>query len=229
MIVTTDADLYSKLRNVLQSGWISLPDSPGYRGTGAPGVMLEELLGLDGKNYDTPDSGKWEIKFHSRSALLTLFHLEAQPKGYLHHLVPRFGWPDSQGRTSFRHTIHGRSDRGFYIVNENNRITVKKDQTSDVEWPYWTHDSLINAFVSKFRRLIVVGGQKRGNQVNYKTAHLYWEPKSTQLIDEIEQGIIAIDFDARTTEGRGLRNHGTKFRIRYDDLHRLYHKNKNFS
>ncbi|AIC11353.1 hypothetical protein D934_08125 [Xylella fastidiosa subsp. sandyi Ann-1] len=41
---------------------------------------------------------------------------------------------------------------------------------------------------------------------------------------------MAIDFDARTTDGSGLglRDHGTKFRINIDDLQHLYGKNKRF-
>ncbi len=224
----TDTDLYARLRGVLKRGWLHLPDYPGYGGTGAPGKVLEELLGIDGGNSDTPDAGKWEIKFHSRSALLTLFHLEAQPKGHMHHMVREFGWRDDKGRTSFRHTIHGRSDRGFYVANESSRITVRNDSVSDIVWPYWTHDSLINAFAAKFRRLIVVKGTKRNNQVRYENAHLYREPQITLLIQAVEHGIVAIDFDARTNNGRGLRNHGTKFRIRYDNLRHLYHRRQKF-
>ena len=229
MTILRDAELYSRLRGLLQSGWMDLPDEPGYRGTGAPGKMLEYQLGLDGSNYDSPDSGRWEIKFHSGSALLTLFHLEGQPRGHMNLLVRRFGWPDKNGRTSFRHTIHGQSDRGFYVVNEGNRIIVRNDADENFEWPYWTHDRLINAFVAKFRRLIVVHGSKQRGRVRYNTAKLYWEPQTTSFVQAVQQGVIAIDFDARTTEGRGLRNHGTKFRVRYEDLYQLYHRYNDFA
>ncbi len=42
---------------------------------------------------------------------------------------------------------------------------------------------------------------------------------------------MAIDFDARTTDGSGLglRDHGTKFRINIDDLQHLYGKTSDFS
>lgn len=228
MSVVTDADLYARLRSVLKRGWIQIPDYHGYRGTGAPGTMLEELLGISGGNLDIPDAGKWEIKFHTRSSLLTLFHLEAEPKGHMHHMVRRFGWPDAKGRTSFRHTIHGRSERGFYVVNESNRITVRNDSVSDMEWPYWTHDKLINAFAAKFRRLIVVKGKKRDGKVKYEQAHLYWEPQITMFVEAVEKGFVAVDFDARTKNGRGLRNHGTKFRIRYEHLRHLYNNRQKF-
>ena len=200
---------------------------PADQGTGTPGLFLEKLLGLQVSNLDTPDAGKWEIKYHSGSTLLTLFHLEAQPRGHMHQMVREFGWLDNDGRTSFRHTIHGQSKRGFYVTNESGRITVRNDTISDIEPPYWTHDALLNAFASKLRRLIVVKGTKKKTEVKYESAHLYWEPKITMFIEAIEKGIIAIDFDARTEDGReGLRNHGTKFRIKRDSLNDLYSNNK---
>ena len=93
---------------------------------------------------------------------------------------------------------------------------------------YWTHDKLINALASKFCRLIVVKGRKKDDHVRCDLAHLYWEPKTTMFIEAIQRGIIAIDFDARTNNGRGLRNHGTKFRVKYDDLRYLYGHRKKF-
>ena len=217
-----DREVFARVRSVLGRGWVETADYR-YGGTGAPGNILEELLGIDGQNFDTPDAGRWEIKFHSGSALLTLFHLEAQPRGHMHHMVREFGWRDSRDRMSFRHTIRGRSDRGFYVYGETDRITVRNDDTSDMVWPYWMHDDLINAFVSKFRRLIVVSGVRGRGMVRYDRAHVYREPQAGLFIEAIVGGIVAIDFDARTNNGRGLRNHGTKFRIAYDDLESLYH------
>ena len=141
----------------------------------------------------------------------------------MHHMVREFGWRDSQNRISFRHTIRRRSERGFYVHNDVDRITVRNDGSSDMVWPYWMHDDLINAFISKFRRLIVVKGTRKKDMVRYDTAHIYREPQSRLFIEAVERGIVAIDFDARTNNGRGLRNHGTKFRVAYDDLDRLYH------
>jgi len=224
MNVVKDRELYDRLRSVLERGWVRLPDYPGFRGTGGPGLVLEDMLGLKNANSDTPDAGKWEIKFHSRNALLTMFHLEAQPKDHMHIMVRTFGWLDNKGRTSFRHTIRGRSSRGFYVANESNRITVRHPDEADVIWPYWSHDDLVNAFAQKMRRLIVVKGRKRKqpDEVCYERADLYWDPRTLLLPNLIEQGVIAIDFDARTNNGRGLRNHGTKFRISMDDIGKLY-------
>ena len=105
---------------------------------------------------------------------------------------------------------------------------MRNDRVSDIVWPYWTHDKLLNALASKFRRLIVVKGTKRSGRVRYDTADLYWEPLTTLFAEAVAQGIVAIDFDARTTTGKGLRNHGTKFRIRLADLNHLYHQQRKF-
>ena len=226
----SDNELFARLRNILTQDWIKIPEDHGYGGTGAPGKVLEELLGVNGGNSDTPDAGKWEIKFHSRSSLLTLFHLEGEPKGHMHQMVRKFGRKDDNGRLSFRHTLYqGKSSRGLYIANESNRITVRHRDVSDIVWPYWTHDKIVNAFASKFRRLIVVKGNKKNGYVRYEVAHLYEEPAITMFIEAIEKGIVCIDFDARTKNGRGLRSHGTKFRIKLENLKHLYNSHKKFT
>lgn len=226
----SDSDLSERLQEILDAGWFEIPNIAGYGGTGGPGKVLEELLELNNSNFDTPDAGRWEIKFHSGTALLTLFHKEARPKRHLYKLIQDFGITDSRTRRSFRHTIKGKSPKGFKVINREGRIIVRHKSLDESEWPYWTHDTLINAFASKLRRLIVVAGLKGANprRVRYNTAHLFWEPQITLLADAIESGIVAIDFDARTTDGKGLRNHGTKFRIKYDDLQHIYHQHSQF-
>ena len=48
------------------------------------------------------------------------------------------------------------------------------------------------------------------------------------ICQAIEDGIIYIDFDARTKEGKGsaLRDHGTKFRIHIDNIGVIYENNQ---
>jgi hypothetical protein len=227
-----DNAFFNKLREVIDNGWYVIPEDTGYGGTGGPGLLLEDLIGIDRNNRDGPDSGVWELKFHSGKSPLTLFHLTPQPKGVMHEFVRGYGWPDLKGRTSFRHTIWGSSSRGFKIANDVNRIIVRNEgPVADIKItpPYWAHDNLMNAFVYKLRRLALVHGTKRKGKVRYEYARLYWEPKITDFISAIERGLIAIDFDARTNlSGMGLRDHGTKFRIKIEDLSSLYLKNEKF-
>ena len=158
-MILTDKQLFENIREVIARGPIPIPTTKGYGGAGGPGKLLEELLGISGGNWDTPDAGKWEIKFHSGSAPITLFHKEAEPSGYMKKLVSKFGILDEKGRLRFRHTIYNTSPRGFYVVNASEKIIVKRDSLHSGEWPYWSHDTLINAFIAKLRRVLVMPGK----------------------------------------------------------------------
>ena len=233
--IMSDSDILEKLQDVIAKGWHALPDK-GYGGTGGPGMYLEKLLGLEMNNSDTPDMGKWELKYHGAKSknLMTLFHLEAKPQGYLNMLVPEFGIPRDDGITSFRQTIRGsKSSTGLIAGNLGESIMVSHPARTDINadlWPRWTHDEILNAFASKLRRLITVSGEKNGNQVRYLKGHAHQNPKSSRLISMVVDGIIAIEFDARTQPGKtSLRNHGTKFRIPVRDLDKLYAKSDSFT
>lgn len=229
----SDADIFGRLRDVIARGWLDIPRK--YGGTGAPGMYLEFLLGLEANNSDTPDTGKWELKYHSEKGTgrMTLFQLEATPKGYLEFMVHKFGILRDDGIKSFRHTIHSQnSNKGLVVTDFNGSIVVSHPNHPEVnehKWPRWEHDDIINAFVSKFRRLITVSGRTRsadnGRQVKYLTGHAHEDLRSTKLISMIVDGTIAIEFNARTKlQKTSLRNHGTRFRIPVKDLGKLYSK-----
>lgn len=216
---------FKKIEEILKAGTWIFPDKGKYNGSGAPGRYLEDLLGIKENNADSPDLNDWEIKFHGGSSLLTLFHKDPEPRGIIRTLVHDYGWDDGKGRISFRHTIGGESTRGFNVVNEIDRIVIRNNQ-KDGAVPHWTHNTILNALSSKLRRLIVVEGEMHLNprRVTYREATAYWEPDITGFSKAIADGVIYVDFDARTQKGRGsaIRNHGTKFRIKIEDLPKIY-------
>ena len=61
--MSADEELFARIRAAISRGWINVPEEYGYGGTGGPGRILEELLDAEGGNLDTPDAGKWEIKY----------------------------------------------------------------------------------------------------------------------------------------------------------------------
>jgi len=80
----------------------------------------------------------------------------------------------------------------------------------------------------KLRRLVSMEGQRAGNKVRYYKAELFEDMHLTNLAQDLVNGRIAIDFDVRemTPGSKGLRNHGTKFRVSPKNLHRLHHKHQ---
>lgn len=215
--------VFPKVKEILDCGWIEVPDQ--FRGNGAPGNTLEYLLNVDENNLDSPDLLDWEVKFHGGNSLITLFHKTPLPRGVMNKLVDRFGWDNDRGQISFRHTIKGRSERGFYIVGEDDKIKVK--HVSEPEFvPYWDYNTILNALGAKLRRLILFEGvyDSENRRVDYQKATAFWDVDLIKFSRSIQEGTILIDFDARTKQGRGssLRDHGTKFRINIKDIGSLY-------
>ncbi|MBT98472.1 MAG: hypothetical protein CL902_07585 [Dehalococcoidia bacterium] len=62
----------------------------------------------------------------------------------------------------------------------------------------------------------------QGRTVWYESAEAFREVRSTGLIRALVDGTVCIDFDAYLRESGGIRDHGTKFRIKSENLSNLY-------
>lgn len=224
----TKIQMKARLKEIIAAGWLEMSGGPrSYNGTGGPGNYLEDLLGLTSGNQDIADCIGWEVKFSTlKTGLITLFHKEPEPAGILRYMVSKYGWKDKYGRLSFRHTIHGQSDR-FMVVDDAASIIVRP-LAGNGPVPTWTHDTLLNIAGGKLRRLVSMVGRRSGDNVKYEHAVLFEEMHLTDLVHNLTSGRIAIDFDVREMKAgsKGLRNHGTKFRVSPKDLHHLYHKHQ---
>ncbi len=223
----TDKDLFERLNQLLQVGSYSVSDFGGWRGDGTPGFVLETLLGFDPTNKDGPDSGRWEVKFHSGSSPLTLLHKTPEPKGVIRELIEQFGWAGKSGDLSFRHTLWKSSTRGFSVVVESDKVEISHPD-ANFAMPFWSYDTLTNAFIFKLRRLIVVHGKKSKSKgtVSFHQAQILQEPKIADVFEALSNGMMAVDFDAKIRSDGSLRDHGTKIRIKISDLTKIYAKSK---
>jgi hypothetical protein len=70
----TKKELFARMLEIVRGGPYKMPTKR-YSGTGAPGIYLEDLLGLSATNKDIPDSLGWELKYYTpKTNLITLFH-----------------------------------------------------------------------------------------------------------------------------------------------------------
>ncbi len=201
-------ELFRRLAEIIEGSPYTMPEEK-YTGTGGPGLYLEDLLELTTGSADIPDSMGWELKYYTdKTSLITLFHKEPQPAGVIRYMVSRFGWKDRKDRLSFRHTIGGRSDR----------FRVDADSS--------TEDDILSAAGAKLRRLVLVRGKRNGQEVSFDRIDCFENLQLSFFIYEVVTGCVKIDFDAResTPGSKGLRNHGTKFRVSPNDICRLYAK-----
>ena len=52
---------FKKIAEILKTGTWVFPDESKYNGSGGPGRLLEDLLGIKANNADSPDLAAWEI------------------------------------------------------------------------------------------------------------------------------------------------------------------------
>ncbi|MBU1661352.1 MAG: MvaI/BcnI restriction endonuclease family protein [Chloroflexi bacterium] len=167
-------------------------------------------------------------------------------------LLPKFGWPHSEAgekysseEMSFRQTINGmsRSDRGFMVVVDraNRKVLISFDSTAidirHAHWrdmvnariglnelspqPYWGFDDLEHKAGTKLLNCFFVQAESKREKgqmfFRYSKISILQRFKLDGLLKGIEQGFVYVDFDARTGH-----NHGTKFRLRRNNLPELY-------
>lgn len=167
-------------------------------------------------------------------------------------LLPKYGWRHADAGSlypetemSFRQTISGftRSDRGFKVVIDNpeRKITISFDSTAVAvhhsEWlesvskrvglseispqPYWGFDDIFHKAGTKLLNTFYVLAESKVVD-GFEYFHYTRILKLTQFsldgwLDAIYAGCLYVDFDARTGH-----NHGTKFRLKQNELPRLY-------
>ncbi len=148
---------------------------------------------------------------------------------------------------SFRQTIHGlsRSDRGFMVKIDRaeRKILISFDAKSvDIRhatWlksvkkriglgeldpqPYWGFDDLEHKAGTKLLNSFYVQAEvktiRRKEYYKYTKVMMLQKFNFEGFLKAIEEGIILVDFDARSGH-----NHGTKFRMRQDSWPMLYEK-----
>jgi hypothetical protein len=150
-----------------------------------------------------------------------------------------------ENEMSFRQTIHGNSpsDRGFMVKVDwkNRKVLISFDHTkvSDThkDWlksvenriglgelnpqPYWGFDDLAHKAGTKLLNCFYVQAEvKKENEMEfyrYSKVMMLQKFSFDSFLQELKNGNILVDFDARTGH-----NHGTKFRLRQNCFPNLY-------
>lgn len=166
--------------------------------------------------------------------------------------LPKYGWSHKDAgkrypgdEMSFRQTISGqnRSDRGFKVVIDRiqRKVAISFDSNCvdqrHKEWlkrveenvglnelnpqPYWGFDDLRNKAGTKLLNCFYIVAESRKIQnveyFHYSKIVILKDFYLDGLVSGLEKGHVFVDFDARTGH-----NHGTKFRLRQDQLPSLY-------
>jgi len=207
-----------------------------HKGHGRAGRLLEDLLGISGGNHDVADAVGFEIKTSSNSSTpITLFHKDPLPRnsknqiGAVNALIENYGWvSEHNGQTvkSFRATLYGqwkdvKSETVLKVIADEQQVCVVDKEKC---LAYWDTNELVGIASAKLRNILYVNAQtdSHGN-VRYTDAKLFNSFAPFNFLRALNDGIVAIDFDARSNPSKSsIRNHGTKFRIKEKDIHFIY-------
>jgi len=245
----TKQQMIQKIEDVARQGWVQ---SRRPLNSGGIGNTIDYILGLPENNLPISDTAQWELKTHriGSSSLLTLFHMEPQPREFgivTNLLLPIYGWADQTraNELSFRQTIQATrvSDRGFSIVIERSaeKVTVcfneldvdirhkswldsvkKRRFSNDLQpEPYWTFRELFLKASTKLLNAFFVKAQSR-KESNIEYFKIY-ELQILQSLD-LDHFINALENGAILIDfdARSHHNHGTKFRMRQNLIPELY-------
>lgn len=167
-------------------------------------------------------------------------------------LIAKYGWPldNHPNELSFRQTITttAPSDRGFQVlVDDNERKVMISFNANTVDarhraWlqtveqrvglaqlnpqPYWGFDDLEHKAGTKLVNtfFILADSKKQDNVEYFKYNGILMLQKFgfEKFLEALRQGLLKIDFDARSGSERSGHNHGTKFRVAANLLPTFY-------
>lgn len=235
-------DLNNKMNNIRNLGWIENK----FNGTGAVGLMFENLIGKEKENFEIPDYKGIEIKTKLISSHPYIRLFSATPDSYLFEtkrIYQEYGFLNKNNKKIFRLCIKANeivSIKNHYyfkldIDEYNNKIFLKiLDNFSGTidENISWSFDLLIEKIQRKLTYLAVIEAeQKKINNkkyFKYNTLKLYKLKDPYTLIKLIENGYIKISFNITEKynlyKKKKIYNHGIDFLINKNYLTKLFNE-----
>ncbi len=202
------------------------------KGDGAAGNTFEDELGLQENNIAGPDidGNELKVKRKGASGLQTLFNKEGEWQMTQLEFLEGYGFPHTKyiGEKSAQSTVTKTPNkRGYYFETDTDYLYVKCGNTTIVKWNWVT---LVAQFGNKFPNCIkVLAETKKIDGIewfHYNEAYLFKGTTKEKFRELIEDDVISIDFRLYTqyNKGKAVRNRGTAFRIRHEDMDKLFVK-----
>lgn len=227
--MATLVEVQEKLEELKNRGYIvSLRRGP----TGI-GHTFEQSLGLGETNLQIPDlGGRIELKTARRGSgsLITLFTFNrgvwvVKQKD----VVQQYGYYSEDGnRMALYHSLWPNQlhQSGFYVEVDRHENTVKLKHSDEVI-AVWSIYRLVGALLYKLGKIIYVLADSRyredgKEEFHFNEAYLLQDPSEKDFIEAFVSSKVCLDLRMHLKETGAVRNHGTGFRIREDELYLLF-------
>jgi hypothetical protein len=199
------------------------------------GKTLEDLLGIKENNIPLHDiAGVAELKAYREDAksMLTLFTLEPLPKGGDRDrmLLDNFGYSKRDNDRSKE--LHSTLSCKRYN-NQSLKLSVEKDKVRVIGKGkrlnvYWDMESLAQKFADKLPALVYVLADSKivkGKEFfNFNEAYLLSGFDFELFKKMVKKDYIVVDFRMFYRPNGSVRNHGTGFRVKINQLYNCFDK-----
>lgn len=236
MINTLD-DFIVKFGEIANSGWIKTHRT----GNTGIGKTLEDLLGIPENNLDQPDFGDYELKSAriESNSMLTMFTKSPLPRGVNTQLRKSYGY-SSGNYANTNKVLHATlnttgftpiQNTGYQLKIEviDNKIVILDNLNN--YFAYWDPADLQKTFEQKYKNKFVYAYAdtmfKEGiEHFQYKEAYECYGFDYNSFLSLLLEGGIYIDLRIGQHRNGKTHDHGTAFRIRQEDQHRLFKARK---
>lgn len=227
----TLAELKKKLKVIKELGFVK---SHRVGDTGI-GKTLEDLLEIKENNIPLLDIGEVaELKAYRKSALsmLTLFTLEPLPKGGDRDrtLLDNFGYSRRQNERpkELHSTLSNKrfNNQGLKLKVEKDKVrVVGRGRRLNIFWPM---EDLEKKFEAKLPALVYVLAEtkiKNGNEYFHFNEAYFLEGFDFEHFRKmVKKDAIVADFRMYYRPNGSVRNHGTGFRVKINQLYNCFEK-----
>jgi hypothetical protein len=222
-------ELKRKLKAIKALGFIKTHR----KGDTGIGKTLEDLLGIKENNIPLPDiGGVAELKAYRRSAssMLTLFTLEPQPKGGDRDriLLDNFGYTNrDNGRSKELHSTLSckrYNNQGLKLKVEKDKVRiVGKGKRLNI---YWDTKDLRKKFEAKLPALVYALADckeiKGLEHFHFNQAYFLKGFDFEHFKNMVKKDAIVVDFRMFYRPSGSVRNHGTGFRVKINQLYNCF-------
>lgn len=212
-------------------GWVPTQRS----GSTGIGYTLESLLEIPENNSPVGDFLGMELKTHRSDKLSTagskrmnLFLKEPTWTDGLSHRerIPTYGYVDDNGRVALYSTVTSTENSHGLRLAANSHDERVEILYRDKPVAFWTFAVLQSRLTEKLTETAFVGAKSRGKgkaeEFHYESVLFCQQPSVESLVKLIESRDSMVEMRMHIREDGSARNHGTAFRVRQDQLPRLY-------
>lgn len=223
--------LKKKLQEIKRLGFVESHR----KGNTGIGKTLEDLLDIEENNIPLPDIAEVaELKSYRKSAksMLTLFTLEPSPKGgdRDRYLLDNFGYSKrDNGRSKELHSTLSckrYNNQGLKIKVEKDKIRIiGRNKKTNI---FWSMEDLNKKFEAKLPALVYILAEtkeKADKEFFHFNEGYYLEDFDFEDFKKmVKQDHIVVDFRMYYRPNGTVRNHGTGFRVKINQLYNCFDK-----